>query len=188
MVVLQAQIDVAVSELVSMLPPPLKGYPTWDLLTLMESSGDSSKSGAAAATARIPTAADSLECVDPSGPTSTNGSTGPVNSTDASGNLMASAWQTVVENYPESVKSLQKAVARLRWLQAHSMGAHVAAPCAHDGVCPMDNPGMEAWCHFSQRVERRFLHRQCATPTPICRVALQCACPNVLHCEGLHVM
>lgn len=35
-------------------------------------------------------------------------------------------------------------------------GAHVAAPCPHDGACPMRPP---AWCHFAQRLPRAPLHR-----------------------------
>ena len=31
-------------------------------------------------------------------------------------------------------------------------GAHVAAPCPHDGPCPLE--GQQSWCHFSQRFER----------------------------------
>eukprot|EP00892_Ulva_mutabilis_P012010 jgi/Ulvmu1/9181/UM005_0281.1 len=50
---------------------------------------------------------------------------------------------------------------RVLRLQGQVTGAHVVAPCAHDGVCPMDRPGAAGWCHFSQRVERRHLHRQC---------------------------
>jgi hypothetical protein len=31
-------------------------------------------------------------------------------------------------------------------------GAHVAAPCPHDGPCPL--AGSRAWCHFGQRFHR----------------------------------
>ncbi|MER5933240.1 small ribosomal subunit Rsm22 family protein [Streptomyces sp. NPDC002054] len=37
-------------------------------------------------------------------------------------------------------------------------GFTVAAPCPHDGTCPIV-PG-EDWCHFSARVSRSSLHRQ----------------------------
>ncbi|MFJ4698397.1 small ribosomal subunit Rsm22 family protein [Streptomyces sp. NPDC088768] len=37
-------------------------------------------------------------------------------------------------------------------------GLHVAAPCPHDGRCPIE-PGRD-WCHFSARVARSSLHRQ----------------------------
>ncbi|MGF6306496.1 ribosomal protein RSM22 (predicted rRNA methylase) [Bradyrhizobium sp. i1.8.4] len=36
-------------------------------------------------------------------------------------------------------------------------GAHVAAPCAHDGGCPLVAPD---WCHFSQRLQRSRAHKQ----------------------------
>ncbi|KAK9843454.1 hypothetical protein WJX81_003461 [Elliptochloris bilobata] len=34
-------------------------------------------------------------------------------------------------------------------------GAHVVAPCPHDGACPMDGTG--SWCHFAQRFLRSGL-------------------------------
>lgn len=38
-----------------------------------------------------------------------------------------------------------------------SEGAHVAAPCPHEGECPKTTAD---WCHFSCRVSRSRLHRQ----------------------------
>ncbi len=37
-----------------------------------------------------------------------------------------------------------------------AMGAHLAAPCPHQGPCPMSEGD---WCHFAQRVARSALHR-----------------------------
>jgi ribosomal protein RSM22 (predicted rRNA methylase) len=36
-------------------------------------------------------------------------------------------------------------------------GAHVAAPCPHDGPCPLQTPD---WCHFTQRLPRLRAHMQ----------------------------
>lgn len=36
-------------------------------------------------------------------------------------------------------------------------GAHVAAPCPHDGPCPLAAPD---WCHFVQRLQRSRAHKQ----------------------------
>jgi ribosomal protein RSM22 (predicted rRNA methylase) len=41
--------------------------------------------------------------------------------------------------------------------QLIAMGAHVAAPCPHDGTCPLVAPD---WCHFSQRLQRSRAHKQ----------------------------
>src|SRR5712671_195603 len=36
-------------------------------------------------------------------------------------------------------------------------GAHVAAPCPHDGKCPLAPPD---WCHFTKRLQRSRAHKQ----------------------------
>jgi ribosomal protein RSM22 (predicted rRNA methylase) len=36
-------------------------------------------------------------------------------------------------------------------------GAHVAAPCPHDGKCPLQAPD---WCHFTRRLPRSRAHQQ----------------------------
>jgi ribosomal protein RSM22 (predicted rRNA methylase) len=41
--------------------------------------------------------------------------------------------------------------------QLIAQGAHVAAPCPHDGQCPLAPPG---WCHFTQRLPRSRAHKQ----------------------------
>jgi len=38
-----------------------------------------------------------------------------------------------------------------------ALGAHVAAPCPHDGTCPLQPPD---WCHFTQRLPRLRAHKQ----------------------------
>jgi ribosomal protein RSM22 (predicted rRNA methylase) len=49
--------------------------------------------------------------------------------------------------------------ARIIQLRAQliAAGAHVAAPCPHDGECPLLAPD---WCHFVQRLPRLRAHRQ----------------------------
>jgi ribosomal protein RSM22 (predicted rRNA methylase) len=39
--------------------------------------------------------------------------------------------------------------------QLIASGAHVAAPCPHDGKCPLSTPD---WCHFTQRLPRSRAH------------------------------
>jgi ribosomal protein RSM22 (predicted rRNA methylase) len=41
--------------------------------------------------------------------------------------------------------------------QLIAQGAHVAAPCPHDGECPLIAPD---WCHFTQRLPRSRAHKQ----------------------------
>jgi ribosomal protein RSM22 (predicted rRNA methylase) len=41
--------------------------------------------------------------------------------------------------------------------QLIARGAHVAAPCPHDGKCPLQAPD---WCHFTQRLQRSRAHKQ----------------------------
>jgi ribosomal protein RSM22 (predicted rRNA methylase) len=41
--------------------------------------------------------------------------------------------------------------------QLVAAGAHVAAPCPHDGPCPLAAPD---WCHFTQRLQRSRAHKQ----------------------------
>src|SRR5207237_2877589 len=36
-------------------------------------------------------------------------------------------------------------------------GAHAAAPCPHNGPCPLTAPD---WCHFTQRLQRSRAHKQ----------------------------
>jgi ribosomal protein RSM22 (predicted rRNA methylase) len=40
--------------------------------------------------------------------------------------------------------------------QLIASGAHVAAPCPHDGPCPLTQPD---WCHFTQRLPRSRAHK-----------------------------
>jgi ribosomal protein RSM22 (predicted rRNA methylase) len=49
--------------------------------------------------------------------------------------------------------------ARVIALRAHliALGAHVAAPCPHEGQCPLASPD---WCHFTQRLPRLRAHKQ----------------------------
>ncbi len=41
--------------------------------------------------------------------------------------------------------------------QLIASSAHVAAPCPHDGKCPLTPPD---WCHFAQRLPRSRAHKQ----------------------------
>ncbi len=46
--------------------------------------------------------------------------------------------------------------------QLLAAGATIAAPCPHDGTCPMQAPD---WCHFGVRLARSSLHRRAKAAT-----------------------
>lgn len=148
------------SELVALLPPPLRNYATWDVLAAIEISSSPTLTASYSAQLSAGTAREHGD--KSSGPPLGDAGDNGLQCSASSDSVIQTAWQNVLQNYKDLVPQLRKAAARLRWLQEHSKSAHVVAPCAHDGVCPMDTPGQTAWCHFSQRVERRYLHRQYA--------------------------
>lgn len=43
--------------------------------------------------------------------------------------------------------------------QLRAAGAHLAAPCPHQGACPMPADPEVDWCHFAQRLARTRAHR-----------------------------
>jgi ribosomal protein RSM22 (predicted rRNA methylase) len=73
--------------------------------------------------------------------------------------LAASLWSktrdTLVIVEPGTPAGTQRVLALRRQLVA--AGAHAAAPCPHDGPCPLAAPD---WCHFTQRLPRSRAHMQ----------------------------
>jgi ribosomal protein RSM22 (predicted rRNA methylase) len=69
--------------------------------------------------------------------------------------LWAKARDTLVIVEPGTPAGYRRVVA-LR-AQLIGSGAHVAAPCPHDGACPLQAPD---WCHFTQRLPRLRAHMQ----------------------------
>jgi ribosomal protein RSM22 (predicted rRNA methylase) len=73
--------------------------------------------------------------------------------------LAASLWSktrdTLVIVEPGTPAGTQRILALRR--QLIGAGAHVAAPCPHDGSCPLSAPD---WCHFTQRLPRSRAHMQ----------------------------
>ncbi|MGW1814579.1 small ribosomal subunit Rsm22 family protein [Streptomyces sp. NPDC002125] len=68
----------------------------------------------------------------------------------------ADAAQAVVIVEPGTPDGYERVIeARDRLIAA---GMSVAAPCPHDGACPIERG--KDWCHFSARVSRSSLHRQ----------------------------
>lgn len=68
----------------------------------------------------------------------------------------AGAAQAVVIVEPGTPDGYERVIEARDRLIAAGMG--VAAPCPHDGACPVER-GTD-WCHFSARVSRSSLHRQ----------------------------
>jgi ribosomal protein RSM22 (predicted rRNA methylase) len=80
----------------------------------------------------------------------------------------ADAADLVVASYviAELDEMERSALAELMWAKTRTialrtqlvaLGAHVAAPCPHDGSCPLASPD---WCHFTQRLPRLRAHKQ----------------------------
>ena len=73
--------------------------------------------------------------------------------------LAASLWSrtrdTLMLVEPGTPAGAARVLALRRQLVA--AGAHVAAPCPHDGPCPLSGPD---WCHFTQRLPRSRAHMQ----------------------------
>jgi ribosomal protein RSM22 (predicted rRNA methylase) len=69
--------------------------------------------------------------------------------------LWARTSDTLVVIEPGTSAGYQRIIALREQLIA--CGAHVAAPCPHDGKCPLDAPD---WCHFAQRLPRLRAHMQ----------------------------
>jgi ribosomal protein RSM22 (predicted rRNA methylase) len=73
--------------------------------------------------------------------------------------LATAMWQkardTLLVIEPGTPAGYARIIALRRQLIAE--GAHVAAPCPHDGPCPLASPD---WCHFTQRLQRSRAHKQ----------------------------
>jgi ribosomal protein RSM22 (predicted rRNA methylase) len=73
--------------------------------------------------------------------------------------LASAMWQkarnTLLVIEPGTPAGYARIIALRRQLIAE--GAHVAAPCPHDGPCPLQPPD---WCHFTQRLQRSRAHKQ----------------------------
>jgi ribosomal protein RSM22 (predicted rRNA methylase) len=72
--------------------------------------------------------------------------------------LVDRLWQLTVDTLfvvePGTPAGWQRMLAARQQLIA--AGAHILAPCPHEGPCPLAPPD---WCHFSRRVARSRLHR-----------------------------
>jgi ribosomal protein RSM22 (predicted rRNA methylase) len=69
--------------------------------------------------------------------------------------LWAKTRDTLVVVEPGTPAGYERIIAlRAQLIQS---GAHVVAPCPHDGECPLAKPD---WCHFAQRLPRLRAHIQ----------------------------
>jgi ribosomal protein RSM22 (predicted rRNA methylase) len=69
--------------------------------------------------------------------------------------LWAKTWDMLLVVEPGTPAGYARVIAVREQLIA--AGAHVAAPCPHDGKCPLTAPD---WCHFTQRLPRSRAHKQ----------------------------
>jgi ribosomal protein RSM22 (predicted rRNA methylase) len=74
-------------------------------------------------------------------------------------NLAARMWAKTRDTLVVIEPGTPAGHARIIALRAQliGLGAHVAAPCPHDGSCPLQAPD---WCHFTQRLQRSQAHKQ----------------------------
>jgi ribosomal protein RSM22 (predicted rRNA methylase) len=83
---------------------------------------------------------------------------GEMNETERTA-LAALMWEktsdTLLVVEPGTPAAYERIIALRQQLIA--AGAHVAAPCPHDGPCPLASPD---WCHFTQRLARSRAHKQ----------------------------
>ncbi|WP_159012024.1 small ribosomal subunit Rsm22 family protein [Bradyrhizobium sp. S69] len=77
----------------------------------------------------------------------------------ARGSLAAQMWAKTRDTLLVVEPGTPAGAARIIALreQLIGLGAHVAAPCPHDGSCPLQPPD---WCHFTQRLQRSQAHKQ----------------------------
>ena len=73
--------------------------------------------------------------------------------------LAAAMWEKTRDTLLVVEPGTPAGYARIMALRAQllAVGAHVAAPCPHDGPCPLAPPD---WCHFVQRLARSRAHKQ----------------------------
>ena len=83
---------------------------------------------------------------------------GEMNETDRVA-LAALLWEKTGDTLLVVEPGTPAGYARIMALRAQlvAVGAHIAAPCPHDGPCPLAAPD---WCHFVQRLARSRAHKQ----------------------------
>jgi ribosomal protein RSM22 (predicted rRNA methylase) len=76
---------------------------------------------------------------------------------EASADIAADLWRSAGNVLALIEPGTPDGFARIRTARAALIdaGAHIAAPCTHDGACPLAG---DDWCHFSQRLSRSRDH------------------------------
>jgi hypothetical protein len=89
---------------------------------------------------------------------------------DSSSNATASSSMLTEQHQQQQQQGDANLASKLgsKWF-----GAHVVAPCPHDGTCPLSGPGAKAWCHFGTRFQRPAFMQVCG-----------CKAFDFLICEG----